>query len=177
MFHKNENEISQPPFLIHTGANIVAGTKSYHNGNFVVKGNGKLKIGSYCAIGDGVKIILSNHNFDYPSIQYSIYKENFGGYPYELDFNISEIGNDVWIGDNVLILPKINIGNGVIVGGGAVVTKNIPDYAIVAGNPAKVIKYRFNDEQIKYLNQIKWWNWTSKEILCNRDFFFKTPLE
>lgn len=68
------------------------------------------------------------------------------------------IGNDVWIGDNVVILPGVKIGNGVIIGYGSIVTKSIPDYCIVAGNPARIKSKRFDDKTIKLLNQIKWWD-------------------
>lgn len=68
-----------------------------------------------------------------------------------------EIGNDVWIGDNVVIL-KGKIGDGAVIGAGAVVTRDVPPYAIVAGNPARVIKYRFDDETIRKLLKEKWWD-------------------
>lgn len=168
------NETNEkPPFLITNTSKIKVGKESYHNGNFNVKGNGSLVLGSYCAIGQDIKVILSNHNYNYPSIQYTFYRKNFGRLPYEdIQGNI-EIGNDVWIGDNVIILPNIKIGNGVIIGAGSLVTKDVPDYAIVAGNPARVIKYRFSQEKIDELNNIKWWNWTYDEIIKNSDFFFK----
>ena len=75
-----------------------------------------------------------------------------------------EIGHDVWIGTNVTILPSVKIGNGAIIAAGAVVTKDIPDYAIVGGVPAKVLKYRFSDDEIKRLNQSKWWEWPDEKI-------------
>lgn len=168
----------KPPFLISSTDNIECGRNSYHNGNFTVKGNGNCKIGSFCAIGQDVKIILSNHNFSYPSIQYSLYNSFFNEYPYELKTgNYISIGNDVWIGDNVVILPNVKVGDGVCIGAGSIVTKDIPDYAIVAGNPAKLIKYRFNEKQITYLQKTKWWNWSDEEIIKNRHFFFQIPTE
>ncbi len=81
------------------------------------------------------------------------------------------IGNDVWIGANVLIMPGVKIGNGVIIGAGAVVIKDIPDYAIAVGIPAKVIKYRFNDQQIKLLNEVQWWNWDDDFIKAHINLF------
>ncbi|ELB2930005.1 CatB-related O-acetyltransferase, partial [Vibrio alginolyticus] len=68
-----------------------------------------------------------------------------------------EIGNDVWIGANSTILSGIKIGNGAVVAAGSVVTKNVPPYAVVGGNPAEVIKYRLNETQISQLNDLKWW--------------------
>ncbi|EPZ37468.1 transferase hexapeptide repeat containing protein [Anoxybacillus ayderensis] len=68
------------------------------------------------------------------------------------------IGNDVWIGANSIVLDGVKIGDGAIVAAGAVVTKDVPDYAIVGGVPARVIRYRFNEEIIKQLKVIKWWD-------------------
>lgn len=167
-----------PPFLFSNSNNIIAGKKSYHNGNFKIKGNGKLQIGNYCAIGENLKVILSNHNYTLPSIQYTLYFENFKEYPIKFTkVNTIEIGNDVWIGDDVTILPNVKIGDGVCIGAGSIVTKDVPDYAIVAGNPARIIKYRFNEKQISYLKNIQWWNWEDEKISNNRDFFFNVPNE
>ena len=74
------------------------------------------------------------------------------------------IGNDVWIGCNAIIKKGIKIGNGAVIGAGSVVTKDVPAYAIVVGNPGKIIKYRFEDSIIKELKEIKWWNWSIEEI-------------
>lgn len=75
-----------------------------------------------------------------------------------------KIGNDVWLGRNVLITNGSDIGNGVIAGAGAIITKDVPDYAIVMGVPARVTRYRYSLEQIKELNKIAWWDWTDEEI-------------
>ena len=80
------------------------------------------------------------------------------------------IGNDVTIGANVTIMGGVTIGNGAVVGANSLVTKDIPPYAIVGGNPAKIIKYRFEDELIEKLNEIKWWNWSEEKIKENMDF-------
>ena len=80
------------------------------------------------------------------------------------------IGNDVTIGANVTIMGGVTIGNGAVVGANSLVTKDIPPYAIVGGNPAKIIKYRFEDEIIEKLNEIKWWNWSEEKIKENMDF-------
>jgi acetyltransferase-like isoleucine patch superfamily enzyme len=87
------------------------------------------------------------------------------------DYGITNIGNDVWIGDKVIVIGGITIGDGAVVGAGAVVTHDVPPYAIVAGVPAKVIKYRFDDEKIRKLLDLKWWDWSEEEIKQNREFF------
>lgn len=74
------------------------------------------------------------------------------------------IENDVWIGAKSTIMSGVKIHNGAVVGAGSTVTKNVPPYAIVAGNPARVIKFRFTPEQIKSLLKIEWWNWTEDRI-------------
>ena len=73
------------------------------------------------------------------------------------EFPSTEIGNDVWIGNNAIVKYGVKIGDGAIIGAGAVVTKNVEPYSIVGGVPAKIIKYRFTEEQIRFLNDFKWW--------------------
>ena len=74
------------------------------------------------------------------------------------------VGNDVWIGAKSTIMSGVKIGNGSIIGAGSTVTKDVPPYSIVAGNPAKFIKFRFTEEQIESLLQISWWDWTEDRI-------------
>ena len=83
-----------------------------------------------------------------------------------------KIGNDVWIGRGVIIMDNVTIGHGAIIGSGSIVTKHVPPYAVVVGNPAKVKKYRFNKEIIEKLLKIKWWEW-DKETIIQRIEDFK----
>ncbi|MCU7937763.1 MAG: CatB-related O-acetyltransferase [gamma proteobacterium symbiont of Bathyaustriella thionipta] len=83
------------------------------------------------------------------------------------------IGNGVWIGDSVILLSGVHIGNGAVIGAGSVVTKSIPDYAIAVGNPAKVIKFRFDQEVINIVSRIDWWNWDKNKLKKNRELFEK----
>ena len=82
--------------------------------------------------------------------------------------------NVFWLGRNVIITNGANIGNGVIAGAGAIITKDVPDYAVVLGVPARIVRYRYTKEQIEKLNKIAWWNW-SDEVIRKRynDFFIK----
>jgi serine acetyltransferase len=82
-----------------------------------------------------------------------------GDFPKCKKKGVVNIGNDVWIGDGVTIVGELTIGDGTIIGACSVVAKDVPPYAIVAGNPIKIIRYRFTEEQIKKLLDIKWWEW------------------
>ncbi len=168
--------VERTPVLIVTNNLIDVGNSTYHNGNFLVRGSGcKARLGSYCAIGKDVKLILNNHLTDYVSMQYSFYKSNFNSLPYVSQKpTISiDIGSDVWIGDNVIILPNVSIGHGCIIGAGSVVTKSFKPYTVIAGVPAKKIKMRFNNQVVEELLASKWWDWNEAKIKENKMFFFK----
>lgn len=125
----------------------------------------KSSIGKFCSIGHGSKIGLGKHPsanfvsthpiFFSPSSQVQI---SFSDKNYFKEFDKIIIGNDVWIGVNAIVLDGVNIGDGVIVAAGAVVTKDIPPYAIVGGVPAKIIRFRFETNEIEKLLELKWWN-------------------
>jgi acetyltransferase-like isoleucine patch superfamily enzyme len=83
-----------------------------------------------------------------------------------------EIGSDVWIGMNAIILSGVKIGHGAIIGAGSVVTHDVPPYGVVAGSPAMLLRYRYSEEQIKKLLAIQWWNWSDKKIKENLNFFY-----
>ena len=85
------------------------------------------------------------------------------------------IGNDVWLGYGATIMSGVTIGDGAVIGAKAVVAKDIPDYAIAVGNPARVIRYRFQPETIKRLLALKWWNWELNKILANTDILYQNP--
>lgn len=127
----------------------------------------KLKIGKFCSIADGATILLGGeHRTDlittYP------FSEMWSGTG-TIKENIKNkgdiiIGNDVWIGKNALILSGTTIGDGSIIAAGSIVTKNVAPYSIVAGNPAKEIKKRFDEQTINKLLKIEWWNWPIQKI-------------
>ena len=75
-----------------------------------------------------------------------------------------EVGNDVWLGHNVVIMGSVTIGDGAVIGSSSVVTKDIPPFAIAVGNPARIIRYRFDEKIIESLQNIAWWNWEQKKI-------------
>lgn len=132
------------------------------------KKNDRVVIGKFCSIAVGVKIIASGeHNYKAVS--------SFPFYAHYLKKSIEKdtyskgevnIGNDVWVGANAVILSGVKVGDGAVIAAGSVVTKNIPPYAIAAGVPAKVIKFRFNQDIVDRLLKIQWWNW-DKQFLNN----------
>jgi acetyltransferase-like isoleucine patch superfamily enzyme len=117
-----------------------------------------VEIGNFCSLANNITFYIDgNHTY-----------ETFSTYPFNRIWNEVElnnygkenpkIGNDVWIGDDVTIYSGVNIGDGAIVAGKSVVTKSVPPYAIVAGNPARIKKYRFDENIIKILLETKWWD-------------------
>lgn len=117
------------------------------------------QLGKYCSISWNVTIGATQHPLQRISSHAFPYIKRFGFVETDNRFTSkTSIGNDVWFGANSIVLPNISIGNGAVVGAGSVVTKDVPDFAIVAGIPAKIIKFRFGEEQVTALNAIQWWN-------------------
>jgi acetyltransferase-like isoleucine patch superfamily enzyme len=137
----------------------------------------KTTIGKFCSIGPDCKIGLGKHpTKDFVSthpIFFSTLKQaqiTFAEKNYFEEFENIEIGNDVWMGANVIVVDGIKIGDGAIIAAGSVVTKDILAYAIVGGVPAKTIRYRFEKEEIEKLLELRWWN---KDMDYLRDNFMK----
>jgi len=131
-----------------------------------------VKIGKFCSVARNVSIQEYDHNVNMIST-YHI-NRNILDKPVTKELSSKGaiiIGNDVWIGAGAVILSGVSIGDGVVVGANSVVTKNIPDYAIVGGNPAQVIKYRFSDEKIMELKSLRWWDWSLSKIKSNHTLF------
>lgn len=130
----------------------------------------KLIIGKFCQIASGVNFIMNGANHQMSAVStYPFYI--FQGWGQEVPPSEKMplkgdtiVGNDVWIGQNVTILPGIHIGDGAIIGLNSVVAKDVDPYTIVAGNPARVIRKRFDDELIELMLKLKWWNKSIEEI-------------
>jgi virginiamycin A acetyltransferase len=132
----------------------------------------KVEIGKFVQIAHGVQIITNsaNHQFDgFSSYPFNVFGEAWASQYQPNYFNKGDniIGHDVWIGHEAIIMPGVKIGSGAIIGSRSVVAKDIPDYAIAAGNPAKIIKMRFDDETIEQLIKIAWWDWDIEKITNN----------
>lgn len=124
----------------------------------------RLIVGNYCSIAVNATLIRGQHNHKavstFPFIIGDEYIPRNSIYLNEPTI----IGNDVWVGANTTFMPGVKVSDGAVIASGAVVTKDVPPYAIVGGVPAKVISYRFSEEIIKDLLEIKWWNWSLKDI-------------
>jgi acetyltransferase-like isoleucine patch superfamily enzyme len=130
----------------------------------------KIFIGSFCSISKNVRIITggihpTNWVSTFPIRDYVGVDIPYDGMP--TSNGEINIGNDVWIGTGVTIMSGVNIGHGAVIASGSIVTRDIPDYSISAGIPAKVVKYRFTETQISSLLKICWWNWDIQKIKDN----------
>lgn len=141
-------------------SNSTLGDYSYINCNTHIAYS---SIGKFCSIAENVRIGLGKHPAHFASSHPAFYANNkkfntFSDKLYYKEYDQVTIGNDVWIGNNAIVMGGITIGDGAIVSAGAVVTKNVQPYSIVGGVPAKHIKFRFTEEQIIELQHSNWWN-------------------
>lgn len=170
------NEIYVKPSL--TNPNIIVGEFTYiadsdfesHVTNYYPWSRDKLIIGRFCQIANGVEFIMNDANhqmnavttFPFYTLEgWEMTKPDSNDMPFKGN---TTIGNDVWIGQNAVILPGVHIGDGAIIGANSVVGSDIEPYTIVAGNPAKIIRKRFDDELISLLLKWKWWDKSIEEI-------------
>ena len=136
------------------------------------------EIGKFVNIASYVRLNPGQHPMNSASQHHMLYRKEMFGFGEDnddfFDWRKSKkvfIGNDVWIGHNVTIMGGVSVGNGAVIGSGAIVTKNLPPYSISVGNPAKVIRYRFNTDTINSLEQIKWWDWGYQKVKDNINEF------
>lgn len=137
------------------------------------------EIGAFCSIANGFIVGGAKHPLEWVSTSPVFYDVGSGTGRHLGNLCIEDvartiIGNDVWIGSRAIIMQGVNIGTGAVIGAGVVVTKNVPPYAVVAGCPAKIIKYRFNEETIKRLLKSEWWL-MSDEQLRNISEYINNP--
>ena len=173
--------------------NIEVGAFSYYSGyyhkhSFIEcvhylldkKGTDKLIIGNYCSIGSGATFMMGGnqgHRADWVStfpfnFQANIFEHASNAY---LKAGDTILGHDVWVGSEAMIMAGITIGDGAIIGSRAVVTKDVPPYAIVGGNPAKILKYRFDEEKIQILLDLQWWHWSEEKIKSSMNLLCSIP--
>ncbi|MGA2785148.1 MAG: CatB-related O-acetyltransferase [Candidatus Bathyarchaeia archaeon] len=146
---------------------------SLHVGRFSYFGWGQIgpyvSVGRFCSIANGIMIGSGNHPFEWLSTSpfffstdHNASNTNIQDYPPNLEQTV--IGNDVWIGYGAILLQGVKIGDGAVIGAGAVVTRDVPAYAMVGGVPAKTIRYRFDPDMIKELLKLQWWNRSPDEL-------------
>ncbi len=138
LFAKSENAIVNPPFYCDYGFNIEVGKNFFCNYNCTILDVGKVKIGDNCLFAPNVSIYTAGHPI-HPAMRNTLYE-------YGIDVTI---GNNVWLGGNVVVCPGVTIGDNVVVGAGSVVTKDIPSWTVAAGNPCKVLR-EITDEDLNY---------------------------
>lgn len=155
----------------HLTQRLFIGEHTYGTPQIFEWGEGaSLTIGDYCSIADDVKIFLGgNHRIDwistYPFSVLWAPEGQIPGHP-ATKGNVT-IGSDVWIGHGATILSGVDIGSGAVIGANAVVSQTVLPYAIVVGNPAKTVKYRFSENHVQSLLNIEWWNWPEQKIREN----------
>ena len=165
-----EREIYVKPTI--SNPNIIVGDFTYiadsefesHVTNFYPRSRDKLIIGKFCQIAAGVEFMMNDANHQMNAVStfpfytlegWDMEAPASSDMPYKGD---TVIGNDVWLGQNAVILPGVHIGDGAIIGANSVVGRNVEPYSVVAGNPAKEIRKRFDDELIDLLEKFKWWD-------------------
>ncbi|WP_345224448.1 CatB-related O-acetyltransferase [Hymenobacter koreensis] len=147
----------------------------------------RLIIGKFCAIASGVKFIMNGGNHETAPLStfpFAIFGHGWEKlmqgvdlrekYPSKGD---TVIGHDVWLGHGATIMPGVHIGNGAVVATGALVTQSVPDYAVVGGNPAKILRHRFDAATVERLNRLAWWNWDAAKITRNLHLINSTDIE
>lgn len=137
------------------------------------------RMGKFCSIGHDCYIGLPSHTLTMLSTS-PLFTERCNGTGFSWvkkdlaePYKTTTIGNDVWIGERVMIKGGVKIGDGAVVGAGSIVTKDVPAYAIVAGIPAKIIRYRFDEETVEYMKKLEWWNLSEKDLKEHIIFFQK----
>ncbi|WP_171205654.1 CatB-related O-acetyltransferase [Ruegeria sp. HKCCA0235A] len=139
----------------------------------------KLVLGKFCQIAHGVRFVTASANhatdgitcFPFPVFDPERMLE------YQPDVRDTLVGNDVWIGYGALIMPGASIGDGAIIGAGSVVRGTIPPYSVVTGNPAEVMRYRFDADKIERLLALKWWDWPAELIIEAESVLLRGDIE
>lgn len=177
IFFKNQNDSNIGEARLHGNSYKIEseiGNYTYVSSNTIIK---HTIIGKYCSIASNCIIGEGDHPYRFLSTSPIFYHNGniFGEIWSEKDhiqiYNKTQIGNDVWIGAGVFIKSGVKIGNGVVIAAGAVVVKDVPDYHIVGGVPAKLIKKRFSDKLIDLLMKKQWWNWDIDKLKkCQNKF-------
>ncbi|MGJ8527461.1 CatB-related O-acetyltransferase [Maritalea sp.] len=144
----------------------------------------RLVIGKYCSLATGCTFLMNGANHplsSFSTFPFAIFQNGWG------DGDVAQlaeqhrgdtvVGNDVWIGRDACILPGVKIGDGAIIGAKAVVSKDVPPYTVVVGNPAKAVRQRFDDKTVTKLLEISWWDWSPEKITTNLHMITNADLD
>lgn len=138
--------------------------------DFSAFGQDPVHIGRYCAFGPQVTVLTNSHETRFPNLQSSLQSAVGASNPVATTAAV-QVGHNAWIGARSTILPGVRIGNGAVLGAASVVTRDVPDFAVAVGHPAKVIRMRFEQDIIDQLADLAWWNWPLERLIRNRLFF------
>ena len=169
--------------IVNKKARVGRKCKVYHSslGAYSYIGRGTqliyASVGKFCSISGNVLIGMGHHTLSYLSTSPIFTEKNNGtGHSWTdreslLPYKLVTIGNDVWIGTRAMVLGGVTIGDGAVIGAGAIVTKDVPPFAIVAGVPARIVRYRFSEEIIARLEVMQWWNLSDEVLKSNIALF------
>jgi virginiamycin A acetyltransferase len=177
--------------------NIIVGDYTYYddpddpagferNNVLYAFGPERLIIGKYCALATGVRFIMAGGNHPSAGVStfpFAIFGGEWAERTTDLIYDLPSrgdtvVGNDVWFGYRALVMPGVTIGDGAIVAAGAVVSRDVPPYGIVAGNPARVVRARFDDAAVERLLRSAWWDWPVELVTAHaRTIMAGTPAE
>lgn len=160
----------RPPWALRGQGRVEVGERTYWFGDSVLsawKSSDSITIGAYCSIASGALVMAGgNHLVEAISTYPFTMIENWREWNAEPQAGQSVvIGNDVWVGSRAMVIGNVTIGDGAIVGAGAVVVRDVPAYSVVVGVPARAIRERFTAEEIAVLRRLRWWAWPESDIL------------
>jgi acetyltransferase-like isoleucine patch superfamily enzyme len=181
-------EYASPPIWLNAhiqDSRITVGNYTYFNRHIslaVFTPDDRIAIGKFCSLAKDVVIFGGGNHImtratTFPFKWLSAETEPEERYTDAASKGTTIIGHDVWVGHGATILSGVNIGNGAIVSAQAVVSRDVPAYAIVVGNPAKVIRYRFKPETVERLLELAWWDWEPAKIAANLELLYANPDE
>ena len=140
-------------------------------GLFISSGeNFPVTIGKYCAIAHNFRIRARNHSIGFPCMQHHLLKDLGIAAPVADKAGVV-IGNAVWVGDNVIVLPGVHVGDGAAIGAGSIVTRDVEPYSVVAGAPAKELRKRYSPDIVAEMERLIWWDWSFERMSRNKRFF------
>jgi len=165
-----QNSVVHPTSKLESGTSFYSSTLDRHSFCGYDCEVSHADIGSFVSIANGVVIGGGRHPMEWVAMSPVFYegkdsvRMKFSTHPRAAPRRVT-IGHDVWIGRSAIVLPGVSIGDGAVVGAGAVVTKSVPAYAVVAGNPAKILRYRFSEPIVERLLRMRWWSKEEAELL------------